>query len=334
MKYQFVTIGDSIIWGQGLENKNKFRVRAFEHLKQQFTDPVEFRTPINGAHSGAHLLTSQPPNPATFHGEVPDGRPSIREQAIDIVKAISQSKKVSVQDVRLILMDGTINDVGVQHISMPWDQSQHIRSVVQACEAEMSKLLGDLKTWFPNTSIIVTGYYAAISPSTGVLGLIQGPLPVVRPGLPAPGMPPQAFGFLLYLSCLNQFNPLDGAASWICDNWALFSQLTNQALASAVTLNGGPAQGLYFVDPGFTPDNAFDAPQCLLWGLSNDGRPCDDARGFRIQKCKDASRYNDLFCYLASVCHPDVDGASIYFNRLLPVLDDIIQSQKVALNLK
>src|SRR5580698_2883875 len=104
MAFRIVSIGDSVIWGQGLLPDEKFNTLVRQALPGGAT--LE-----SAAHSGAVIgATGATGTPQP--GEVPASRLSIIEQC--------DAYANSPDTVDLVLMNGGINDVGVANILNPF----------------------------------------------------------------------------------------------------------------------------------------------------------------------------------------------------------------------
>src|SRR5947199_1451967 len=105
--FRIVCIGDSVVWGQGLLETEKFDSMVREALTRFLSGVTLEKT----AHSGAVIgVSGAMGNPAP--GEVPESRLSIIEQCDGFTN--------SPETVDLVLMDGGINDVGVSNILNPF----------------------------------------------------------------------------------------------------------------------------------------------------------------------------------------------------------------------
>src|SRR5712692_9098051 len=106
--FRVVTLGDSIMWGQGLRESEKFSTQIQQWLETTVGRSVQLDV---FAHSRAVIAPDethdqQSPKP----GEVPDRHPSITAQATRVPHP---------EDVDLVMIDGGINDMGAQHIVNP-----------------------------------------------------------------------------------------------------------------------------------------------------------------------------------------------------------------------
>src|SRR5271165_4953399 len=126
--FRIVSIGDSIIWGQGLLPEEKSSTLVQQALLPRFPDGVTLE---NLAHSGAIIGASGATGTPQV-GEVPASRLSIIEQC----DAFADSPET----VDLVLMNGGINDVSVATILNPFVTGLDAR-IAHACHDGMLALL-------------------------------------------------------------------------------------------------------------------------------------------------------------------------------------------------
>ena len=235
---RIVTLGDSIPWGQGLPDANKYDFLITEALRPRFPAISLERFPHSGAVIGARGALGRGAD-----GEVPLPRPTIIEQC----EAFTNSPEA----VDVVLMNGGINDVGVARILNPFAvvPSLSLR-IEQACHDDMLNLLRKASARFskPTCKILVTGYYIILSD-------LSDPLQVDRMlslhGISRPG-------FREIKSQADFFNP-------ILERCLRFFNESSAHLRQAVLETGDSR--ITFVPSGFTANNAVFAPGALLWGL-------------------------------------------------------------------
>jgi lysophospholipase L1-like esterase len=298
MAFRIVSIGDSIIWGQGLLPNEKFDWLVQQALLPQHPEGVTLESL---AHSGAVIgATGVSGTPQV--GEVPASRLSIIEQC--------DSYANSPDTVDLVLMDGGINDVGVASILNPFALIPPLDARVRhACHDGMLVLLRKVAAKFskPTCNIIVTGYYPILSAKSDPLGVIKL---ISLFGIAVPGFLDRD---------LDVINPVVNR----CE--AFFTDSTQQ-LKQAIVQANDPR--IAFVSPGFTDANsAFVPGTSLLWGvtLDDDMSPQDPVAAARHPLC-DIAHPDPLqildreICYRASAGHPNVQGAAQFGRQILAAL--------------
>jgi lysophospholipase L1-like esterase len=296
--FRIVTIGDSIIWGQGLLPNEKFNTLVQQALLSTHPEGVTLESV---AHSGAVIgATGVSGTPQV--GEVPASRLSIIEQC--------DGYGNSPDTVDLVIMDGGINDVGVATILNPFALIPPLEvRVTRACHDEMLVLLNNVGAKFskPTCKILVTGYYPILSAKSDPVGVIKL-LSLYGVAIP---------GFL--------DNDRDFIDPVLARCEAFFNDSTQQ-LVQAVA-DAGDAR-ITFVPSGFTDDNSVFVPNTsLLWGLNlnDDLDPQDPVAAARHPLC-DAAHPDPLealdreLCYRASAGHPNVEGAVQFSKQVLAAL--------------
>lgn len=292
MAFRIVSIGDSIIWGQGLLPNEKFNTLVQQALMPKYPGGVTLES---AAHSGAVIGASGAPQP----GEVPASRLSIIEQC----DAYANSPGT----VDLVLMNGGINDVGVANILNPFAVIPSLETrVAHACHDGMLVLLRKVSAKFskPGCKILVTGYYPILSALSDPLGVIKL---LSLFGIAVPPFLDRDMDFI---------NP-------VLHRCEVFFQTSTQQLTAAIKDAGDPR--IIFVPSGFTDANAVFVPgTSLLWGLDldDDMNPQDPVAAARHPLC-DAAHPGVLEipereqCYRASAGHPNVQGAIQFSKQIL-----------------
>lgn len=295
MAFRIVSIGDSIIWGQGLLPNEKFDTLVQQALLPKNPGGVTLESL---AHSGAVIGASGVSGtPQT--GEVPASRLSIIEQCALYAN--------SPDTVDLVLMNGGINDVGVASILNPFALIPPLDvRVMHACHDGMLVLLKKVISKFskPTCKILVTGYYPILSAKSDPLGVVKL---LSLFGIAVPDFLDKDLDFInpVLKRCEEFFN--DSA----------------QQLEQAIADVGDPR--ISFVPSGFTDANSVFVPgTSLLWGidLDDDLSPQDPVAAARHPLC-DIAHPGPLqipereLCYRASAGHPNVQGAVQFSKQIL-----------------
>lgn len=324
MPSRILVCGDSAIWGQGLEDHQKYSALVHEFLRAKWHGygfDIERHTP---AHSGAIIGNGIASGmELAIDPEVPVSDPTIFHQVIQY-----RDKPAEAADVALLLLNGGANDVNFRRIIDPTIDADNIReSTIRHCYEDMLALLTQCVQIFPNARIVVTGYYPIISGQT---------LPAFIPyltasfGLMLAGLPGALVGGL--------------ASGWarenIITNCKVFAKTANLKLQEAVNeinrvlIAQGDQPRAAFAVPDFQPQHAFMAPDSYLFDLKANADPTepflpeDALLGHRVGVChmaKDSGRIPDYrICKFASVGHPNVRGAQAYADAIIPILDNWI----------
>jgi lysophospholipase L1-like esterase len=341
-----LVLGDSVMWGQGLREEEKFssRVKCWleEKLDRKVTVHVE-------AHSGA-VISGAPADRLEFvtsDGEVNNSSPTINEQLDHAIRFYQDSHA----SPALILMNGCINDVGVKSLLTASTPLESLRARAQkSCGDDMQLLLQRVKISFPQSQVLVTSYYPIVSLLTddnAFLRLLVKKLNSQGPD--APRMTDKEMRQRLIA---------------ISDEWyktSTASLLDAIRKTNAADNSDRPAPQVEFVEIQFGPEHVFAAPDSLLWNFmfastnvsgfakivvwlsfgtaaykTNDHvresriKSCEQTykkpKGIKEEKQKKRAR-EDLFliCRYASLGHPNQMGALIYTEaikgRLLQLID-------------
>jgi lysophospholipase L1-like esterase len=297
MPYRIVAIGDSIVWGQGLLQAEKFDVLVQQALAPAHPEGVTLES---SAHSGA-IIGARGATGVPQVGEVPASRLSIMEQC----DAFSNAP----ESVDLVLLDGGINDVGVSSILNPFALIPPLNvRVKHSCHDDMLTLLRKVGAKFskPSCKIRVTGYYTILSAQSDPLGVIKLL---------------SLFGIAVPPFVNSQRDVIDP----VLKRCAEFSADSTRDLQQAVADSGDPR--IRFVDNGFTEANSVFAANSLLWGLdlTDDLNPQDPVAATRRPLC-DIAHPGPLEllpreqCFRASAGHPNVQGAQQFANKILATI--------------
>lgn len=290
----FLALGDSVVWGQGLHDANKFAFK-FHAALEQTHGPIAF---TNLAHSGAIIGWRNRIVRPAFHGEVPSARPSIVQQL--------ESYPGVPSEVEWVLINGGINDVDIYRLLNPLLSSNTIRQLTRThCGDDLAALLTQAGHAFPRARIFVVGYYP-------ILSYLSDP-----------------FGIEALFSALHgvAFQPLiDGTVfrNRLVDHCLTFWRESGQAMPEAVAKsNQTVGHGrIVYVDADFQEANAVFAPESLLWGVGTNPidrfPPLDEVIPLRTAACAEANlpAPRCFACIRASAGHPNVAGSTRIFERL------------------
>jgi lysophospholipase L1-like esterase len=318
-------LGDSIIWGQGLREENKWSSLLRQWLETASGAPVDIDV---FAHSGARMEAAAAPE---LHGEVPFASPSIPTLAQRIVGNAAYA-----QSLDLIVLDGGINDVQVSRILNPRTAPNEIRRDARRyCLENMRGLLATLYDACSNARIVVLGYYPIVTDETSFLEIAKvlvGFLSVFDPANP-------------WLNARVAIDAAPALKATMVANSAAFAQTANNSFRQAAEeLNQRAARDnrerqpvAVVADPGWRPEHGYGAGATRVWQLDTPiiwpitppfemWRTNDELYDFRIGRrgpCNDARAavpnwpYTEwLFCRVAGVGHPNLVGAAALANAI------------------
>lgn len=343
--FHMVVLGDSVAWGQGLRDADKYSTLVAQWLEQQLGRPV---ASWMFAHSGAVIGPDPSDSSAPLlPQEVPTNCPSVMAQLGGVagyfanhppIDAVHDAP-VTTREVGLVLVDGGINDVNVRDI-LTMDPSilrpeRWIRGLArERCVERIGQvLLPEVLAAFPNAQVVVTGYYAIVSEDSrlGDLERFLHDLGVV--GLPADAGIDELVRKKLAGQCsafcdettrglrdvVPQAEPLRVVAS--SSSSASGARTAGPVLATPQGTTRQAPHRAHFVDCGLTASQAFGASDTVLWGVP----ASDPIAGEREQDCRALGGSPEyLMCLEASAGHPNRDGARLIAARITRTLECVL----------
>jgi lysophospholipase L1-like esterase len=316
--FNMVCLGDSIMWGQGLQDSNKFSAQIESWLERKLPGrPVNrFVFARSGATIGADAEIPDRSRVEAWmndrrYGEVPSSWPWITEQVA--VARADLATQVSASAVDLVLVDGGANDVGISYLLNPTNTEAGVRQMsTDKIAGQMPALLAAVGNTFPNAKILVTGYYPIVSEDSnlaavGMLLALVGavfspfalslPLPIVAAPLTV-----EARRVLTGLSTAwydASNSDLGAAVSSYNDRWKALHPSYKTLPATFVKIPWGPS-------------HSYAAPDTRLWLV---GLPEDEVYSARASGCVDTGRTKtgkSGLCLEAKSGHPNPAGATAY----------------------
>lgn len=302
--FLLLVVGDSVGWGQGLVEADKFHSIVERSIRESHGG-IGVQKLVR-AHSGAIIglgdTTVEPP----LDGEVPTKRPTVLQQVGSLAAELNGRER----DVRLVLVGGGFNDVDLTWALMPTTGTDEIAAAVdRRCRQDMAVLLERVAERFPQATIVVTGYYPILSPESD-LALVQAVL--------------IALGVAIGITIGTGAVLTTAARSRVVENCTVLHDRSREAIAAAVAQADGGTGRIRFADPGFSARNAALAPDALVFGVDPVISPQDapEVAGPRAVACAaaPADRTAPGACELASVGHPNRAGAIAYADAITAVL--------------
>lgn len=293
---RIVVLGDSVAWGQGLEQAHKYA-----QLLSGMLTTAGAPAPIVEiyAHSGAVIdpqgtLGDSVAPCRALSGEIPAAAPSIRAQLRTVATP---------ETADLVLLDGSINDVEVARIVNPFTRQDDLARYIQEnCYAGVKTLLAEAAAAFtgPSTRLVFTGYYPILS--------AQSDQSLVGDFL-------STFGVAIHPSLA-----MDLIMPEITKRTLQFWQQSDAAFRQAIqetAASTGLGNRLIYVPGPMTEANSVFAPTPWIFGLQDGLEPEDEVIDERRQACtacqqKGLNPAEFLQCCLASVGHPNPLGAAAY----------------------
>jgi lysophospholipase L1-like esterase len=321
--FNMIVLGDSITWGQGLPENQKFSALVRDWVQEQLPAAagVSVRLQVF-AHSGAVIDgdDGRAPKP----GELPASAPSITKQ-IELAKTWLGQVGATSEQVDLVLMDGGMNDVGPSNIlnnnpnfttaqSAAWvaDQTKNL------AVGRMATLLTNVATTFQAATIVVTGYYPIVSKDTQ-------PDPMYSWVSVMPMLLPLFLGFKVKFD-----------ADWLLglhDRWTqncrVFDTTVRDGQQQAVAdLNRQLGTGrIVHVTVPFAPENSYGTSpgSTWLWTFGDQAFATGVAERRRIDCAADGRTGFDLApCQEAEAGHPNLVGARKYADAIIAALGPFV----------
>jgi hypothetical protein len=284
-----LVLGDSVTWGQGLDDYDKFYRLAFDRLSYKYPGLQE---PVMLAHSGAVIGKGINQSWPSWPGEIPTPGPTIFDQ-------VNQCANPS--SVRVILMNGGINDVNLRVILNPTTQSSELERLIQQyCHGDMMALLKRVAAKFshPECKIILLGYYPILAEGADNESIARL--------LSARGVPN---GELMLRGVAGISDPRDLAVQF-------WQQSDTNLRAAVADVRDGR---ITFVASPFQKQNALFESDPWLWGPGPDLGPQDQVADQRRPVC--VNLVHDWFdcqtCIRASIGHPNAMGAIKYAEAIM-----------------
>ncbi len=318
--FRLVVLGDSIQWGQGLVEGQKFSEMVRQTISRELGRPAMLVHRY--AHSGACIgreedgidgqgqPTAGNSDPGSLLGELPNATPTIHAQ----LNALLLDETIDNDSTDLILVDGGINPdhSGGPEATDPFSKVLHpfteveaLRAdTVKACYENMRGLLTRISSSLPNARTVVTGYYPIFSQQSD----LARSLPWLQVAVIA--FPLLALVEGIVLRKLTELSNV----------WAEESAAALRQAVDEVNAQLGDTPRLGYAHVPFGPENCLLAPKSWLWGLSPLLGAEDPVAAPRLQLCEEQGRSRDPFSIWASVGHPNREGAQQYHRAVVHTL--------------
>jgi hypothetical protein len=327
--YRTLVFGDSVMWGGGLLENQKFYSLATNYLVSKLNG-IGMYTTVK-AHHGAPIGASNTIVKPEIPGEMSTLYPTVTQQ-VQSMLSIPDANEVD-----LVFLNGGPNDIPITSAMLetaPADTAARVALLVQEINQysyiDLKVLLLTVCSSFPNAKIIVPGYFHIFSNQSDLnfLGAV-------------------------YIA-IGDADNLDFSVSGttnklvsLCDAWIanVNVKMLNAVNDVNTTIAGDPR--VHFVDPQTNPSNAAHAPNSFLWepdmDITNVGGPTDPM--WTISRMSDrevhktrlesepaaAGKTRYSITKQNSSYHPNVAGAQNYFNKMIPTLDSFAMPVRIAL---
>ena len=347
--------GDSIAWGQGLLDDDKYAIKLIEDIDE--ATPGSVRTFFE-AHSGATVHNfgddedyEDVPPVATIvdqencdedrdvHGEVSRNLPSIPCQ----IQNVSFAEYDTLPSLNPITFDtgprfdyafttACINDMNAARLVMGLaglnDEQTLIDTIGIRCDL-LSNGLQDIRLRLPNAVVAISGYHLIISDQTDLdrancpTNVLEGFIGGAIGGFIA-GPPGAAIGALAFAMLIDE-ELTEGAAARSTTFKAVSDQLLQASVDHANSLSVLGRGTIEFVPTRWSASSSIYAENSLAWELHCSGLfpplilwPEDDVISERFSACD--GYHSEILelevCYRGSGFHPNREGAGQIYRSI------------------
>jgi len=356
-EFEMLVLGDSVMWGQGLQESDKIYTLVRRGLEEEL-----LRRPVRQlvkAHSGATILPDRSPC-LVASGEVNISTPTITYQ-IQMALDDYRLKGMPPESVGLVLLNGGINDASfVRLLNVFATTRDKVRELARKyCGERMRALLLETVTRFPNAIVIVPGYFPFISTKTDpelIKHLIQAYLGLEdrRKSIAALETIGTKSGTRNRSWIMRRLAEL--SAEWYAASDANLQRATDEVNAEiaarpelqlsdarrtanmlAAEMPAAEGRRVFFVPIKFEEEEAYAAPSTRFWKITGrnpdfEGDPkvsrfITDDHQFKTRQPQCFQPKFNAFalqaCQIAGTGHPNVSGARRYAESIMGRLREI-----------
>jgi hypothetical protein len=337
--FDMLVLGDSIMWGQGLKDEQKFSYRVEQWVRNQLPG-VHVRRYVL-AHSGARIKAdaaedAKPPK----HGEVPWRYPSITAQ-LERAKTLPMVDPASVS---LILLDGGINDFGSKVIVNPDPtvDTNWVRRVTREKTVDrMKALLPKVVDAFPNAKIVLTNYFQIVSGKSelAVLWELLRVWELIPPGLIAMTDPLRdkmsAHALAFHQESTAGFREAvrEVTQQLLASGSASTKTTPPRNVAVNVQRLTLPPSRVALAEIPFGPEHAYGASQTRLFYVNEPDPAASVRKPMCIAQLPDGSP-EFANCLIAATGHPNVAGARAYGDAIIGVIQRWLPEWRASFGVK
>lgn len=341
---KIIALGDSVMWGQGLREREKFTAIVAERLGLSRSCVARY------AHSGAVIgpedskatPSSSQDRVGDFRGEVPYNAPTLWQQ----FRGLASDPRFVNEEIELVLVGGGINDVGALRLANPSSSQAELKRLTRVAFCDrLPPLLDAVAEAFDRAVIVVTGYYPIFSRASMV-----GPEARALISLLV-----ASYGFGSALGSLGAMEKISRhATTFAAESDRLIARAVadlNESLGKeraafasvvwpaerSVLTAGSWLWGLAPTPLQYTRQlDSFDTDELVAWieeacegmsesvsNLLTEG-PVDPVAEERFRVIRglpdEAQELADAYYYLASVGHPNRTGAKVYADSIVEAM--------------
>ncbi len=326
--FEMLVAGDSIIFGQGLREENKFYSIVKNWLQIELKREVKLNVK---AHSGARIslhaddingLKRGEKNDVTYYNrEVPVSFPSIESQI-----KLAEKDYESPKNVDLIMLTGGITDLEVADIlNGKGDDAKLKADIVKYCRDSMFTLLEKSAAAFPNAKILVIGYFPPISNKSKGSKVFNAMLELYK--IPRP--------LKLFVNNVLTRQFLKGMKKRAIRRSQIWTEDSDREFQNAIAeLNKKfDKPRAFFVKSPINDETCYGTKNSLLWEMGKNGKTNDETYDERKTGCRveldeitktTKLNYPRRFCELSGLGHPNIEGSKAYAEAIKETLKRIL----------
>ncbi len=323
--FEMLVVGDSLIWGQGLLEKDKTYSLVQNWLQNDLKKRVKLKVK---AHSGATIFLHDKEKNLLKNAnkdeiknllpEVSVGFPTISKQ-IENAKLEYETVGTKPEDVNLVLLTAGIVDITVAGVLDPFAKNDELKKlIIKYCRDDLFQFLEHSATIFPNALFVVVGYFPIVSPDSNSSEMLnafletQKFLRIIKP-------------FINNNLGKQFFKKLKKKALARSRIWFEDSNREMQGAVNHLNEKFGKPRAI-FVKSNFTENDAVHTDNTLLFEMDKKGKINDPQYQQRAIDCKkvlaDLKREINLkqsvrLCEMAAIGHPNIEGAKRYAEAII-----------------
>jgi lysophospholipase L1-like esterase len=334
--FEMLVVGDSLVWGQGLQEPQKFYSLTADWLRSEVFGARRVVNVKVKAHSGATFKfdpkAAQDYRKAgrdeahSYPGEVNVAFPSMFKQ---VESAAAEYRAEGIQGgADLVMITGGITDITVEKVLDPYDDPAKLTPLIEKyCRDGMTELLEHVAAHNPDARIAVVGYFPMISSHSSSSRVFSAWLYTL--GVPK-------FIRVIANNPLFRrlfFQKLRKRAIARSKLWMTESDKNLQAAVDRVNTKLGGSRAIFIKGP-LTEEHAAEAPNTKLFRMKKNGSVEDPVYAERKSACKtsltDLKKTTGIDwsikrCTMAAVGHPDPAGARAYADAIKQALSGIFR---------
>lgn len=333
--YSMLVIGDSLIWGQGLLEKDKTYTHVAEWLRgEAFAVPRSVDVKVK-AHSGANIRfdtkeaakyrAAGKDENHYYPGEMNLSTPSMWKQVETAAEEFRAAGRARGAD--LVLLTAGITDITVEGVLDPFgDNSKLPAEIDKVCRVRVAELLGHVAAHNPDSLIVVPGYFPMLSPKSSRSKVFNGWLEVSK----VPGVVQSIANNGVVRPLL--FGRLFKKAVKRSQIWKTESDKALNLAVESLNAKSGRRQAI-FVPAPLTEDHAAETPDTKLFRMRRNGTTTDPLYESRKADCEvtfeelertTGIKKSSRRCSVAGVGHPDEAGARMYGDAIIAALGSLL----------